>query len=70
LAPKIVERLVEILHKNRDEGTMILPEEQNYCMTIRLANYAYFLSQGQVKFEGRSAEIETIPQIKHELLGV
>ena len=49
---------------------MILPEEQNYCMTIRLENYAYFLSQGQVKFEGRSAEIETIPQIKHELLGV
>jgi branched-chain amino acid transport system ATP-binding protein len=70
LAPLIVERLIEILRKIRDEGTTILLVEQNYYMAIRLANYVYVLSQGQVKFEGRSAELEASPQIKHEFLGV
>ncbi len=70
LAPKIVEQLVEFLHRlNDDEGVAILLVEQNAVLAFDLCQRAYVLETGRVVLDGESRQIRNRPEIHGAYLG-
>ena len=57
LAPTIVEQLLEIVRKIRDRGTAIILVEQSINVALTVAERAYFLEKGEVRFSGQTAEL-------------
>ena len=57
LSPIAVEGLVEELGALRDDGTTIVVVEQSVDVALQLADRAYFLERGAVRFEGPTAEL-------------
>jgi branched-chain amino acid transport system ATP-binding protein len=57
LAPVIIAKLQEVLLAVKALGTPILIVEQNYQLATRLADYVYVLSQGAVKFAGKTKSL-------------
>jgi len=57
LAPTIVEQLLVIVRKIRDAGTAIVLVEQSINVALTVAERAYFLEKGEVRFEGRTADL-------------
>jgi len=57
LAPSIVEELLVIVRRIRDEGTAIILVEQSINVALTVAERAYFLEKGEVRFEGPTAEL-------------
>jgi branched-chain amino acid transport system ATP-binding protein len=58
LAPAIVDDLIALLRRLRDErGVAILLVEQHVTLALSVAERAYFLERGQVRFEGPSEEL-------------
>ncbi len=52
LAPLFVEEIFSIVQALKDEGRTILLVEQNAHAALELADYAYVLETGRIKFEG------------------
>ena len=52
LAPATAEHVVTILRELRDAGTTVVVVEQSLDLALQLADRAYFLEQGEVRFEG------------------
>jgi branched-chain amino acid transport system ATP-binding protein len=69
LSPVIFEMLQEKLQEIKQAGTTILLVEQKYT-ALRLADYVYVLSQGQVKFSGTPEELECNEDVKKNHLGI
>jgi len=59
LAPKTVDRLMEIVRRVNAEGTTVILVEQSVNRAMTLAERAYFIERGQVRFEGPTAELLT-----------
>ena len=57
LAPTIVEQLLEIVRTIRDRGTAIILVEQSINVALTVAERAYFLEKGEVRFSGQTAEL-------------
>jgi ABC-type branched-subunit amino acid transport system ATPase component/predicted MFS family arabinose efflux permease len=57
LAPTIVEQLLGIVRRIRDEGTAIVLVEQSINVALTVAERAYFLEKGEVRFDGLTAEL-------------
>ena len=57
LAPTIVEQLLTIVRRIRDDGTAIVLVEQSINVALTVAERAYFLEKGEVRFEGPTAEL-------------
>ena len=57
LAPTIVEQLLGIVRKIRDGGTAIILVEQSINVALTVAERAYFMEKGEVRFEGPTAEL-------------
>ena len=57
LAPTIVEQLLTIVRRIRDNGTAIVLVEQSINVALTVAERAYFLEKGEVRFEGPTAEL-------------
>ena len=57
LAPTIVEQLLGIVRRIRDNGTAIVLVEQSINVALTLAERAYFLEKGEVRFEGPTEEL-------------
>jgi ABC-type branched-subunit amino acid transport system ATPase component len=57
LAPTIVQGLVEILHRMNAEGVAFVLVEQHANLALSITDHAYFLEKGQIRFDGRSAEL-------------
>ena len=57
LAPTIVEQLLHIVRRIRDSGTSIVLVEQSINVALTVAERAYFLEKGEVRFEGPTAEL-------------
>ena len=52
LAPVVVERLVEIVRRIRDQGTTVVVVEQSVNVALTLAHEAYFMEKGEIRFHG------------------
>ncbi len=57
LAPTIVEQLLGIVRRIKDSGTAIVLVEQSINVALTVAERAYFLEKGEVRFEGPTAEL-------------
>src|SRR4029077_13192489 len=57
LAPAIVEQLLDIVRRIRDTGTAIILVEQSINVALTVAERAYFMEKGEVRFSGPTAEL-------------
>jgi branched-chain amino acid transport system ATP-binding protein len=57
LAPTIVEQLLDIVREIHDQGTTIILVEQSLNVALTIADRAYFMEKGEVRFEGTTAEL-------------
>jgi branched-chain amino acid transport system ATP-binding protein len=57
LAPAIVEQLLEIVRRIRDSGTAIILVEQSINVALTVAERAYLMEKGEVRFSGPTAEL-------------
>ena len=57
LAPTIVEQLLGIVREIHAQGTTIILVEQSVNVALTIANRAYFLEKGEVRFEGPTADL-------------
>src|SRR5688572_19730038 len=57
LAPTIVEQLLGIVRRIQEQGTAIILVEQSINVALTVAQRAYFLEKGEVRFEGPTAEL-------------
>jgi len=57
LAPTIVEQLLGIVRRIRDDGTAIILVEQSINVALTISDRAYFLEKGEVRFEGGTDEL-------------
>ena len=57
LAPTIVEELLEVVRRIQATGVSIIIVEQSINVALTIADRAYFLEKGEVRFEGPTAEL-------------
>jgi branched-chain amino acid transport system ATP-binding protein len=65
LAPVIVKRLVPTLAAVADSGVGVLLIEQFAHVALGLANKAYILEGGQIRYQGTAAELRAKPDLLH-----
>ncbi len=69
LAPRIVERIAEIVVNLNRSGTSVLLVEQNAAMALSTADYAYVLQNGRLLLHGPVAELRDAPEVRDLYLG-
>jgi len=70
LAPVIVDELVKILRKVKEDGLPVLLVEQNLMVCDKLADRHYVLEQGRVVYEGSAEAFRADPTIKNRYLAL
>jgi branched-chain amino acid transport system ATP-binding protein len=70
VAPVIVQELTTQIKELKSTGISILFAEQNLAFATQVADRAYIIEGGQVRFEGRLKELEERPEIKEKYLMV
>jgi ABC-type branched-subunit amino acid transport system ATPase component/sugar phosphate permease len=63
LAPVIVEQLLPILREIKEQGTTIILVEQSVNVALTVAETAYFMEKGEIRFSGRTEELLNRPDI-------
>lgn len=63
LAPAVVEQLIDIVKKFRDQGTTVILVEQSVNIALTVAEVAIFMEKGEVKFVGKTADLLNRPDI-------
>lgn len=69
LAPILVQQIFDIIKELHSAGTTILLVEQNAEMALEIADRAYVLESGRIKFSGTGAELAQSDKIKKAYLG-
>lgn len=57
LAPKIVEQLLETMRRYVERGVSIVVVEQHVDLALSIADRAYFMERGSIRFDGPAAEL-------------
>ena len=57
LAPTIVDQLLQIVRRIRDQGTAVILVEQSVNVALTVADRCYFMEKGEVRFEGETADL-------------
>jgi branched-chain amino acid transport system ATP-binding protein len=70
LAPVVVQELTRQIKELKGTGISILFAEQNLAFATQVADRAYIIEGGRVRFEGRLEELERQPEIKEKYLMV
>jgi branched-chain amino acid transport system ATP-binding protein len=63
LAPVVVEQLLPMIRRLRDEGTTIILVEQSVNVALTLASEAYFMEKGEIRFHGPTSELLERPDV-------
>lgn len=63
LAPLVVEQLLEVVRDLRDQGTTVIVVEQSVNLALTLAETAYFMEKGEIRFHGPTAELLDRPDV-------
>ena len=69
LAPRIVERIFEMIHRINQEGKTILLVEQNARAALRLAHRGYVMETGRIALEGQARTLLQDPKVRAAYLG-
>jgi branched-chain amino acid transport system ATP-binding protein len=63
LAPIIVERLLEVLEELKARGVTIILVEQSVTLALTIAETAYFMEKGEIRFHGPTADLLARPDV-------
>ena len=63
LAPAVVSQLLGIVRELRDAGTTIILVEQSVNVALTVAETAYFMEKGEIRFHGPTAELLERPDV-------
>jgi branched-chain amino acid transport system ATP-binding protein len=63
LAPIIVGELLDIVRAIRDRGTTIILVEQSVNVALTVAETAYFMEKGEIRFKGPTSELLERPDV-------
>jgi branched-chain amino acid transport system ATP-binding protein len=69
LAPLIVEEILRIVRRLRDDGVSILLVEQNARAALESADYGYVMETGELALEGPSDALALDPRVQASYLG-
>ncbi|TMD56068.1 MAG: ABC transporter ATP-binding protein [Chloroflexi bacterium] len=70
LAPKVVERLIEVVREINKGGTALLLVEQDVLVALEAADRGYVLESGRVVLSGSSERLRDDPGVRKAYLGV
>jgi branched-chain amino acid transport system ATP-binding protein len=68
LAPLVVRQMLDQLIALKATGKTILLSEQNLHFSLQLADRAYIIEKGEIKYEGGVADLRDNTQIREEYL--
>ncbi len=63
LAPLVVEKLLEVVREFQRQGMTLILVEQSVNVALTLAETAYFMEKGEVRFHGPTAELLERPDV-------
>jgi ABC-type branched-subunit amino acid transport system ATPase component len=63
LAPRIVAQLLEMVREINRRGTAVVLVEQSVNVALSLADHAYYLEKGEVRFDGATADLLERPDV-------
>jgi branched-chain amino acid transport system ATP-binding protein len=69
LAPRIVDRIFELMIELKKSGLTMLVVEQNATEALRIADRGYILASGQLVYEGNAAEMADSEDLMEAYLG-
>jgi len=70
LAPVIVDRMIEAIRALKAEGLSILLSEQNTYFALAVADRAYIIERGAIRFAGSVAALEADEAVRRAYLAV
>ena len=70
LSPRLVEELFALIARLNDDGLTVMLVEQNVGQSLEIADRAYVLENGSVRFSGTPAELLASAELKRAYLGV
>ena len=63
LAPAVVERILPVIKQIADQGTAVIIVEQSVNLALTIADRAYFMEKGQIRFDGSTKELLNRPDL-------
>jgi branched-chain amino acid transport system ATP-binding protein len=63
LAPAVVGQLLDMVRALRDAGTTVILVEQSVNVALTVADRAYFMEKGEIRFEGPTADLLERPDL-------
>jgi branched-chain amino acid transport system ATP-binding protein len=70
LAPRMVDRVAEVIREVHRGGTAVVLVEQNAAMALELADTAYVLEVGRVALHGPAVQLAGRDEVRQRYLGV
>lgn len=70
LAPQIVDTILDIIERLSEENLTVLLVEQNLQAVMRVGDHHHVLSDGEVIFQGSTADLEAADDIRKRYLSV
>jgi branched-chain amino acid transport system ATP-binding protein len=70
LAPQIVREVGRVIGRLKEEGLSTLLVEQHIRSALRVADYVYVMSRGQIVYEGTPADLRARHEVLQQHLGV
>jgi len=70
LAPKIVDRLIDVIQEINAAGTALLLVEQDVLVALDVAQRAYVLENGRIVLSGAATEVRDDPNVRKAYLGL
>jgi branched-chain amino acid transport system ATP-binding protein len=69
LAPRVVQDVMRVVRKLREEGVAVLLVEQNVATALEVADRAYVLDRGRLAWSGEAAELRRDTGLRRRMLG-
>ena len=70
LAPKVVDRVMEIVKTINQDGTAVLLVEQDVMLALEIADRGYVLENGRIAMSGPAADLRQDPAVRKAYLGI
>jgi branched-chain amino acid transport system ATP-binding protein len=70
LAPLVVEAILQRLKRLKESGTTVLLSEQNLRFATELADRVSIIERGEIRYDGKPAELAAHPEVREKYLMV
>lgn len=68
--PKLIDRLLEVIRQLADEGKTVVVIEHNMNVVLKIADWVYFMDEGQIAAFGMPAEVLSDESVRGLYLGL